>query len=169
MIFKREENEIHASWLELFHDLVFAVVIYQLGQNLSHNLSVNGFVSYVILFVPIWWAWIGATFYATRSNVDNLFHRILILMQIAGAVSLTVNLQRAFDKTSIGFILSYIAIRTNLIIEHIRTGHKMSEAWRPYCHSKVGYAFYPLFPWRVCEKVKSRMYGQAHCFFGFYL
>ena len=48
---KAKEKERDVSWLELFYDLVFAAAIAQLGQNLSHNLSVQGFVEYVVLFV----------------------------------------------------------------------------------------------------------------------
>ena len=125
---KAKEKERDVSWLELFYDLVFAAAIAQLGQNLSHNLSVQGFVEYVVLFVIICWAWTGATFYATRFETDDLVHRILILLQMAGAVSLAVNSNQAFDETSIGFIVSYIAIRSFLIIEYIRTGKKITDA-----------------------------------------
>jgi low temperature requirement protein LtrA len=96
--------------LELFYDLVFAAAIAQLGQNLSHDLSIQGFVEYVILFVIICWAWTGATFYATRFDTDDLVHRILVLLQMAGAISLSVNLNQAFHESSIGFMISYIEI-----------------------------------------------------------
>ena len=77
MIYERER---HAGWLELFYDLVFAAAIAQLGQNLSHEVSVFGFLKYVILFVLVIWAWTGATFYVTRFDVDDLVHRVLILL-----------------------------------------------------------------------------------------
>ena len=125
---KAKEKERDVSWLELFYDLVFAAAIAQLGQNLSHDLSVQGFVEYVILFVIICWAWTGATFYATRFETDDLVHRILILLQMAGAVSLAVSSSQAFDETSLGFIVSYIAIRSFLIIEYLRTGKKITDA-----------------------------------------
>ena len=38
---KEKEKERHASWLELFYDLVFAVAIAQLGQILSHDISIT--------------------------------------------------------------------------------------------------------------------------------
>jgi low temperature requirement protein LtrA len=125
---EKEEERQHVSWLELFYDLVFAAAIAQLGRNLSYDLSIQGFVEYVILFVIICWAWTGATFYATRFNVDDLVHRILILLQMAGAISLAVNLHRAFEETSIGFIISYVVIRSLVILEYLRTGRKIKEA-----------------------------------------
>ena len=136
---KGKEVERHVSWLELFYDLVYAAAIAQLGQNLSHDLSIQGFVEYVILFIIVCWAWTGATFYATRFDVDDLVHRILVLLQMAGAVSLAVNSNQAFDETSMGFIISYVAIRSFLILEYIRTGKKITDA-RPLT-SKYGTGF----------------------------
>ncbi len=92
-----------------------------------------------MLFVIVCWAWTGATFYATRFDVDDLVHRILVLLQMAGAVSLAVNSNQAFDETSMGFIISYVAIRSFLILEYIRTGKKITEA-RPLT-SKYGIGF----------------------------
>jgi low temperature requirement protein LtrA len=40
-----EEKEHHASWLELFYDLVF-VVVSQLSENLSHDISFAGILKY---------------------------------------------------------------------------------------------------------------------------
>ena len=135
------EKERHTGWLELFYDLVFAAAIAQLGQNLSHDVSVFGFIKYVTLFVLVCWAWTGSTFYASRFNVDDLVHRVLILLQMGGAVALAVNIHDAFDKTSIGFALSYITIRIFLIIEYLRTGHKFVKT-RPLTSKYVmGFSF----------------------------
>ena len=50
------EKERHTGWFELFYDLVFAAAIAQLGQNLSHDVSIFGFIKYVTLFVLVCWA-----------------------------------------------------------------------------------------------------------------
>ncbi|WP_458720138.1 low temperature requirement protein A [Candidatus Nitrosocosmicus sp. R] len=97
---EKEEEERHVSWLELFYDLVYAAAIAQLGQSLRRDLSIQGFVEYVLLFIIVCWAWTGAAFYAKRFDVNNLVHRILVLLQIAQAVPITVNSNHAFDKTS---------------------------------------------------------------------
>jgi low temperature requirement protein LtrA len=138
---KEKERERHASWLELFYDLVFAVAISQLGQNLSHNVSMSGFIEYVVLFVPAWWAWIGATFYATRFDVDDLVHRVLILVQMGGAVALAVSIHGAFDKTSAGFAFSYAAIRAILVIEYLRAGRKVAAARPLTSKYSAGFSF----------------------------
>src|SRR5207237_8449555 len=52
-----EEGERHASWLELFFDLVFVVAITELSQYLVSEHSAGGFVRFTALFVPVWVAW----------------------------------------------------------------------------------------------------------------
>jgi low temperature requirement protein LtrA len=91
--------------------LVFAAAIAQLGQNLGHAVTIFGFLNYVTLFVIVALAWTGATFYATRFVIDDLVHRILVILQMGGAVALAVNMHDAMDKTSIGFALSYVTIK----------------------------------------------------------
>ncbi len=81
----KEEKERHDSWLELFHDLVFVAVVSQLSENLSHDISWPGILSFIALFIPVWFAWLGATFFATRFGTDDLAHRILTLLQMMGA------------------------------------------------------------------------------------
>jgi hypothetical protein len=111
----------HATWLELFYDLVFVVVIFQLAHNLEEDFSLNGFLVFLTLFVPVWWSWTGAVFYATRFDTDDLGHRILILLQMVGAAFLAVYVTDALGDGSVGFALSYAAIRIILILEYVRT------------------------------------------------
>jgi low temperature requirement protein LtrA len=111
----------HATWLELFYDLVFVVVIFQLAHNLEEDFSLYGFLGFLALFVPVWWSWTGAAFYATRFDTDDLGHRILILLQMVGAAALAVNVSDALGNDSAGFALSYAAIRIILVLEYVRT------------------------------------------------
>ena len=112
----------HATCLELFHDLVFVVVIFQLAHNLEDDFSLYGFLVFLALFVPVWWSWTGAVFYATRFDTDDLGHRILVLLQMIGAAALAVNVSDALGSGSVGFALSYAAIRIILVLEYVRTG-----------------------------------------------
>jgi len=111
-----------ATWLELFYDLVFVVVIFQLAHKLEDAISLKGFLGFLALFVPVWWSWIGAVFYATRFDTDDLGHRILVLLQMVGAAFLAVYVSDAFVDGSVGFALSYAAIRIILVLEYVRTG-----------------------------------------------
>jgi low temperature requirement protein LtrA len=84
-------RERHATWLENFYDLVVAIVVFQLSRNLNQDVSIYGFLSFVALFIPVIWSWVGVTFYSTRFETDDLTHRLLVLLQIAAAAFMAVS------------------------------------------------------------------------------
>jgi low temperature requirement protein LtrA len=95
------ERERHATWLELFYDLVFAAAISEIGHSLYvNNSSFTGSLGTISLFVPVWWAWIGVIFYAARFETDDLVHRVLVLLHMMGAAALTINIHGALAETS---------------------------------------------------------------------
>jgi len=114
------DRESHASWVELFFDLVFVVVIAVLSGNLRHHLSAVGFWQFVALFVPCWWAWVLFTFYADRYDTDDVIHRLLMLTGMLAIISLAVNAQKAFEGSSVGFALSYVMARTTIWLFHLK-------------------------------------------------
>jgi low temperature requirement protein LtrA len=124
------EKERHASWLENFYDLIVAIVVFQLSSILNHNVSVSGFLAFIALFVPVFWSWIGVTFYNSRFETDDLGHRLLTLLQMAAAAFMAVCVSDGFGKYSSGFAISYAATRAILVIEYLRTGRNV-PATRP--------------------------------------
>ena len=137
---RKEEKERHATWLELFYDLVFVAVVSQLSENLSHNISLAGVPSFIALFVPVWFAWIGAAFFATRFGTDDLAHRILTLLQMMEAAAMAVNVSHALGETSAGFALSYAAIRFLLVVEYVRIGRRIPSTKPLTERYSVGFA-----------------------------
>lgn len=77
-----EERERHATWLELFYDLVLVVAVSQVAHVLSLDHSPKGIVIAIGLFVPVWWVWAGHTVYATRFDTDDLVYRLLTFLQM---------------------------------------------------------------------------------------
>ena len=72
---KNKNEERHATWLELFYDLVFVVTISQLSHYLLHDVSLSNFFGFLFLFIPVWWSWIGTTFFATiPANIISLIY-----------------------------------------------------------------------------------------------
>lgn len=113
-----EREERHATWLELFYDLVFVAAVSQLAGCLSQDVSVAGTLRFAALFVPVWWAWVGQAFYATRFDPDDLTHRLLVFLQMFGVAALAANARQAFGATATGFALSYAAVRLVLIVQY---------------------------------------------------
>jgi low temperature requirement protein LtrA len=128
-----KNEERHATWLELFYDLVFVVTISQLSHYLLHDVSLSNFFGFLFLFIPVWWSWIGTTFFATRFYSDDLGHRLLLLLQMGGAGAMAVNISSAFNNNFSGFALSYAFMRLILVIEYVRVIRtiKYSESANP--------------------------------------
>ena len=112
-----------ASWLELFFDLVFVVAIAQLAISFGGDLSAGGFLRFLLLFVPVWWAWTGYTMYADRFDTDDVGFRAMMLAGMLAVAALAVGIPEAFGGGSGAFAASYIAVRAVLILLYAR-------AWR---------------------------------------
>ena len=69
-----EQGERHASWLELFFDLVFVVAVTELSRELVLRHSPMGFLLFAALFIPVYVAWQGFMAYATRFDTDDRPH-----------------------------------------------------------------------------------------------
>jgi low temperature requirement protein LtrA len=128
-----EDRERHASWLELFYDLIFVAAISRLAGNLNSDYSLRGLLHFAVLFVPIWWAWIGQTFYLTRFDSEDLVHRLLTMAQIVAVASLIVHTPDALGSSSTGFALSYAAVRFILVAEYYRAAKHLPSV-RPIVH-----------------------------------
>lgn len=124
-----DPEERHATWFELFYDLVFVVIVAQLAHHLSEHLSWNGFLTFVLLFVPTWWAWVGETYYSTRFDSDSdLGHRMLGSLQVVGLVGLAVAVERGVDEASGLFAASYAFVRTVQVLQYLRAGYYLPQA-----------------------------------------
>jgi len=120
----------HATWLELFYDLIYVVVIAKLAHMMAHmhdgHLDWHHTMHSVALFIPVWWCWVGHTMFANRFDSDDVIQRILTLLQMFGAVIMAVFIEKALGEGGVGFILSYILIRVLLIVMYIRV-YKVSK------------------------------------------
>jgi low temperature requirement protein LtrA len=121
-------EERHATWLELFLDLVFVVAITELGTSFAHHVSTHGFLVYIGLFVPVIWAWTGFTFYATRFDTDDLVYRVLTFAGMFGVAALATTVPAAFDGKSNGFALAYACIRIVILLLYVRARRNVPEA-----------------------------------------
>ncbi|MFE4104977.1 low temperature requirement protein A [Almyronema epifaneia] len=115
-------EERRATWLELFYDLVFVVAIAELAHFLSGHVSAGGFWGFVLLFIPVWWCWVGATFYATRFDTDDISDRLLTLTQMAIIAIMAANVHQGLGESGSFFAGSYAAFRSVLIMQYLSAG-----------------------------------------------
>jgi low temperature requirement protein LtrA len=117
-----EGRERKASWLELFFDLVFVAVIAQLSHMLSTDISWQGLMRFVVLFIPVWWYWIGTTYYTDRFQTDDVSLKVFTFFQMLAVAGMTIFVHDALGESFRGFALSYVAARLILIIMWLRAG-----------------------------------------------
>ena len=130
----------HATWLELFYDLVYVVAVAVLAHQLSDNLSIKGFAVFVGLFIPVWWSWAGHTIFATRFGGDDNFQRSMTILQMLASAALAVQLPDALGSGSAGFAAAYVATRATLLILYVRARTEYPEANRLTAFFLAGYS-----------------------------
>lgn len=141
-----DRSERHASWLELFFDLIFVASVAQLSARLTADFTGLGLAKFIFLFVPVWWAWVGHTFYLSRSDNDDLGHRLLTMGQMVGVAGMAVYLPAALEASHEGFALSYVLVRLLLVAEYVRAGRHIPRV-RPLTDRYARGFFFPLFLW----------------------
>lgn len=122
------ESNRRVTWTELFYDLVYVATIVQLGDYLSDNANWQGFLIFCLLFVPVWWAWVGTTFYANRFDSDDTLHRLLVLAQIAGVYNMAISVGEGLGDNTARFALAYAFVRFILVIMYFRAANAIPEA-----------------------------------------
>jgi low temperature requirement protein LtrA len=98
------EGGRHATWLELFFDLVFVLAIAELARYLHDHLTVGGFLGFLFLFVPVWGMWMGYTYYADLFDVDGPAYRVAMLAAMLLSIALAVSVHGALDGGSSSFV-----------------------------------------------------------------
>ncbi len=111
----REER--HATWFELFFDLVFAAAVSRLGAALARDPSAPVFGRFVGLLTVIIWAWVLYTLYANRFDTDDLIFRLAKSAAMLAIAAIAVNLPRAMagHGGAVGFAEGYVVVRGLLI------------------------------------------------------
>jgi low temperature requirement protein LtrA len=116
-----EAGQRHATWLELFFDVVFVLALTAIVDRLGDHpvprpsavLAVCG------LFLVVQWAWIGQVFYDTRYDPDDVPHRLMVLVALTGAGAITLGV----DEVPDGLLLpaGYVTVRGVLLLLYLRT------------------------------------------------
>ena len=124
----RSPNESHrvASTLELLFDLVFVVAISAAAGQLHHALAnghaAHGVVSYLMVFVSIWWAWMNFSWFASAFDNDDVPYRIAVFVQMAGALMIAAGAESAFEGHWLPMVLGYTVIRIVSVLQWLRAG-----------------------------------------------
>jgi low temperature requirement protein LtrA len=127
----KEGEERHATWLELFYDLVVVVAVSQVAFALSQDHSATGILVFAGLFIPVFWVWAGHTVYATRFDTDDLVYQLLTFLQMFVVVGMAVEVRHAAQGDTRDFSLAYLGSRLILLALLARSSRHVPAA-RPF-------------------------------------
>jgi low temperature requirement protein LtrA len=131
---KKPESVEHrsATWLELFFDLIFVVAIAKAAHVLQHahdgHLGLEAYIKYILIMIPIWWAWTGCTLFSNRFDCDDNVQRLMSFAQMFAITILAAYINTDFDSYYKGFLLSYAAIRIFTVLMYLRVSFRVKEA-----------------------------------------
>src|SRR3712207_3313466 len=86
------EETRHATWLELFFDLVMVVAVARLGHLVHEDHSPAGILAAFGLLIPVWWVWISFSYFADLFDENRPLDRLAQLLAMLGAAILAVTL-----------------------------------------------------------------------------
>jgi len=133
---EHEGFERQTSWLELFYDLVFVVVIAELSHHLATDISLKSILGFSILFLPVWWVWVGGVSYAERFETDTAGHRLVMFLQMLPVACLAFFAQGSLEDASVGFALSYVVAKCLLMVLWARAGYH-NAIFRPVARRSI--------------------------------
>jgi low temperature requirement protein LtrA len=83
-----------------------------------------------VLFVPVWWAWVGYTFYADRFDTDDLVLRLAMLTAMLAVAWLAVEIPGVFESPggAARFAAAYAAVRLVLVGLYLRAHYHEPQA-----------------------------------------
>ncbi|MDX6280972.1 MAG: hypothetical protein QOH03_2043 [Kribbellaceae bacterium] len=99
------------SWAELFFDLVFVFAVTQVSELLHHDHSPGGLLRALVVFVPVYWVWVGTTIQGNVQDLSGPGGRLTIFAVALGGLFLALAVSQAYGRWGLFFALSYWASR----------------------------------------------------------
>ncbi|MFD9337262.1 low temperature requirement protein A [Streptomyces sp. NPDC060028] len=118
------ETEKKVTWSELFFDLVLVFAVTQVSALLHHDHGWAGTGRALIVFVPVYWVWVGNTIHANTHDADRPLNRIALFAAGLCGLLMALALPEAFGDRGLLFACAYFCARLVLAaLAHGRRGH----------------------------------------------
>lgn len=108
-----QAGEQRVAWAELFFDLIWVFAITQIATTLAAAPNAGEAARALLLFVPLWWGWVGTTLLANLAGnlVDRAIGR-LVLFGVAGCgLLISVAVGGAYGDRALTFGVGYAVLR----------------------------------------------------------
>ncbi len=104
------------SFLELFYDLVYVVVLARAARTLAGNVSWRGFFEFVVIFGMLWMAWMFGTIYHEFHGREDGRTRLFVFVQMILLALLAVFTGEAAGESGAPFAITYTSFLVVLIL-----------------------------------------------------
>lgn len=137
--------EKKVTWLELFYDLLFAAAVSKASHVLLHvedgSIPIESLTKFVLIMVPIWWAWVGQSVFVNRFGQDSFLHRVYLIIQLFFVLIMTASLSEDFDRYYVSFFIGYVGLRAMTAIQYLSV-HQKETAHRKITARYLGTRFW---------------------------
>lgn len=99
------------TWLELFFDLVYVAILVELGNRLSHSLTLTGVLEFGAMFALIWWSWLALVLYTRYFPSDDIGQRMLTAVYMFVMILLAFEIHNATAQDFTYFVVAYAATK----------------------------------------------------------
>jgi low temperature requirement protein LtrA len=113
-------GEAKVTSVDLFYDLIFAVVVAQLATGLSDNLTQHGFLVFALLFVAVVRVWSSETIYSDRFEAVDVSYRIEVFLAMLSAGGMAVAAPQGLGRLFPLFALSIASARVLFVGQWLR-------------------------------------------------
>jgi low temperature requirement protein LtrA len=101
------EVEKRVSWAELFFDLVFVVAVTQVSGRLEGQHSWADLLRALIVFVPIYWLWVGTSIQTNLQDISRPSLQLRIFAIALAGIFMAIALPEAYGRLGLLFALAY--------------------------------------------------------------
>ncbi|MEP7264478.1 MAG: low temperature requirement protein A [Bacteroidota bacterium] len=91
--FSTQLEERKISWLELFYDLVYVIVISRITHHMAVHPDVHGISQYIYLFTMVFWGWQNGSQYHDLHGSPGIRTRFMTLWQMIIVAALGVAME----------------------------------------------------------------------------
>ena len=110
--------------LELFFDLVYVAILVELGNRLSHDLTLGGVGQFLFLFIIVWWSWLEKVLFARFFPNDDIGQRLLTFVYMAIMGMMAFNIHDVTGSQAANFLLAYGASKVVLALMYFKAGRQ---------------------------------------------
>ncbi|MDX1746758.1 MAG: low temperature requirement protein A, partial [Halobacteriales archaeon] len=122
-----DDSPRHATWLELFFDLVFVVAIAEIGTNLHHNMTVEGVLYFMGVFVLVWWIWLDFSYYSDLYAADDAVSRLSLIGVMFVVIFLSQTVDGVFHGQTFVFGATLLFLRVVLTVLYLRPSPNVEQ------------------------------------------